>query len=243
MDDFWNNIPGATKWTQECYQKAKTRGGVHTHFGRWRPLPWITSRVPYEVEFGERSSVNTIVQGTAADIMKMGLIRLWKGLRSSDFDARLVLTIHDSVMMEVAEGVDLKAFFEFCWDRLCMHIPDYPPLEIDAKVGRNWHDMEDFDPRKDEKPELKGEGATRMPKSVSVPDLFDEQKKTMLMLAKEHKTDHGELAVTFNLPNGTSVGPIHMDGQGYTRILKFLVDAASKNKADRQAKGTIQTVL
>ncbi len=101
LDDFFSVMPDAVQWTRGIHTRAKQMGGVHTHFGRWRPLPWLHSRIPHEVEFGERSAVNTIVQGTAADIMKIGLVRLHKALKKPDCPyfklARMVLTVHDLV--------------------------------------------------------------------------------------------------------------------------------------------------
>jgi DNA polymerase I-like protein with 3'-5' exonuclease and polymerase domains len=226
LDDFFSAQPDAVRWTRECHAKAKQLGGVHTKFGRWRPLPWLNSRFAWEIEFGERSAVNTIVQGTAADIMKIGLVRLARGLAKPDcpFDARLILTVHDSYLLEVREGTDLIAFIAFLEDRLCFKIDGYPPLEIDADVGRNWYDME---PIKPDTVEPAAEAVNTEPKRVPIPaNLNDGQRTQLVSIAANSQV--GEVPVLFVYPDGKQLtpDPIMMTGLDYQRLLQFLVSAA-----------------
>jgi DNA polymerase I-like protein with 3'-5' exonuclease and polymerase domains len=234
LDDFFAAMPDAVKWTRQVHQDAKQAGGVHTHFGRWRPLPWITSRISWEVEFGERSAVNTIVQGTAADIMKIGLIRVAKALAAPDcpFNAKLVLTIHDSVMCEADEDTDIPAFYDFLCSCLCFPIEGYPPLEIDMEFGRNWADMEPFEPSAEVNlpaPE------THEPqkKDVVLPDMTPEQKGEFLQLVTTNRAKPNDrtlcVDVVFTL-DGSKLDSIRFPLGGYQRVLQFVVATARNNR-------------
>lgn len=233
LEDFFAAMPDAVAWTRDCHRKAKEMGGVHNHFGRWRPLPWINSRIPHEVEFGERSAVNTVVQGTAADVMKVGLVRIWKALRNPDNtffgDVQMVLTVHDSVMLEVNESVDPHELFEFVRQNLCFTVEGYPPLEIDAKIGRNWHDMEDL---KVETVTPQAETFEDVHKDIPLPTLTPEEYSSLGVLLEQASSSPANYYVTLITASGPlNEAPLNTDAYHYFQLLQFLVGVARNSSA------------
>jgi DNA polymerase-1 len=121
--------------------KAHAQGFVETYFGRRRYLPEIESGVQALVSAAERMAINMPVQGTAADIMKMAMLRVDGWLSKSGFDARMLLQVHDEIVLEVDENfvgqvalgvremMESVAGFEV-------------PLVVDVEEGKNWGEME-----------------------------------------------------------------------------------------------------
>lgn len=229
IDDYFAAMPDAVAWIRRVLEDAKTRGGVRTHFGRWRPLnQWLSSRNPSEVSFGERSAVNTVVQGTAADIMKIALIRVWKMIKAGELNARMILTVHDSLLLEIPEDADIENDYRPLLEKaMCFPIEDYPELKIDMKTGFNWYDMKEL---KEELPEQAP--LTEEHKTVPVPALTDTQMPKFLETVK--KTSPGHLHITFTLASGAEIGPIRMDGAGYQKVLATIVAFGRENKPNLQ---------
>jgi DNA polymerase I-like protein with 3'-5' exonuclease and polymerase domains len=245
LDDFFAAMPDATAWTQRTVAKAKQMGGVHTHFQRWRPLPWLNSRIPSEVAFGERSAINTIVQGTAADIMKIALVRIWKALRKDDCpypDCKMVLTIHDSVLFEVPADLDLAAFFEWLKGIMCFPIEGYVPLEIDAKVGPNWLDMQELnDWLGIDEADIPKTKAEPVEKEIAVPDMPEEKRREFVELLKQ--TDHsGDMTVHFLKVGGEKFSTLTMTPPDYQMILRFLIDLRKAKQDEPSAETAAEKV-
>lgn len=120
---------------------AHAEGYVETLFGRRRYLPELESGVPMLVAAGERMAINMPVQGTAADIMKMAMIEVQGWLKQSGWPAKMLLQVHDEIVIEVAtDAVDkvakgVKEIMENIFDLSV-------PLVADVEVGTNWGDME-----------------------------------------------------------------------------------------------------
>lgn len=245
LDDMWAAMPDAAQWTKECHAKAKKMGGVHTHFGRWRPLAqWLNSRIPYEVAFGERSAVNTIVQGTAADIMRIAIVRIWRALRDPNcpFDAQMVLTIHDSVMFEVAEATDLAAFYDWLKRLMCFEIPGYPPLEIDMEFGRNWHEMAEFKPEAEEPLIVPtAESFIEQTKEIVLPWMTEHQNGQLLQFITSHRVKDGAspgLTVLVNFKRDGQLitpVPIRFGMPAYQALLQHIVQVARANLTEKSA--------
>lgn len=243
LDDFFAAMPDAQAWTQRTIAEAKQKGGVHTHFGRWRPLPWLASRNPRELEFGERSAINTIVQGTAADILKIGMVRLHKAINSDNcpFDVVMVLNIHDSVLFEVAEDTDLKKFFEWVHGLMCFPIEGFVPMDIDAKVGSNWNDMEPLEKILGGDTPKPASTSQPVKKELAVPDMSDEKRGELLAILRD--TDQsGEMEVTLHKSDGTELATLKMTPQDYQRILRFLIDVSKEKDETHEADTSAQKV-
>jgi DNA polymerase-1 len=129
--------PGVTAWIAQVHQRAANIGEVRTLFGRRRYLPNIYSALPSAVAEAQRQAVNTIIQGTAADLMKLALVRLHNMLPD---EVRLLLPVHDSVLLLVPEGLVEET------RRIVIEamegVPDgfTVPLKVEAKSGRTWAD-------------------------------------------------------------------------------------------------------
>jgi DNA polymerase-1 len=134
---YLERFPAVAAFREETIERAQTDGYVTTLMGRRRQIPELRSPNPNTRRLGERLAVNTVIQGTAADIIKVAMVRCHNALRESGAETRLVLQIHDELLfegppeeMEDATGTVRR---EMC----AAHQLD-PPLEVDVGVGEDW---------------------------------------------------------------------------------------------------------
>jgi DNA polymerase-1 len=121
----------------ETRAKARTDGYVTTVLGRRLHLPEIRSRNSQRRQYAERSAINAPMQGTAADIIKLAMIRVADWLATGEVDARLIMQVHDELVFEVAEAdVDklMKALDHLMGGAVELSVP----LKVDAAAGLNW---------------------------------------------------------------------------------------------------------
>jgi DNA polymerase-1 len=137
IDTYLERFPRVAAFIAETIEQAKQQSYVTTLWGRRRQIPELQAR-NYQVRMlGERLAVNTVIQGTAADIIKLAMVRTHAALAESKLTTRLLLTIHDELLFEgpPEESEDARALIEaeMCgvWDR-------EPPLAVDVGVGRTW---------------------------------------------------------------------------------------------------------
>jgi DNA polymerase-1 len=137
IDAYLERFPRVAAFIAETIERAKQEGHVKTLWGRRRQIPELQAR-NYQVRtLGERLAVNTVIQGTAADIIKLAMVRCHRALAESELQTRLLLTIHDELLFEgpPAESGAARELIEreMCgvWDR-------DPPLAVDVGVGENW---------------------------------------------------------------------------------------------------------
>ncbi len=137
IDTYLDRFPRVAEFIAETIERAKEQSYVTTLWGRRRQIPELKAR-NYQVRMlGERLAVNTVIQGTAADIIKLAMVRCHSALAGSELVTRLLLTIHDELLFEAppAEVDAARALIEreMCgvWDR-------EPPLAVDVGVGRTW---------------------------------------------------------------------------------------------------------
>ena len=120
-------------------EKAKADGYSLTMLGRRRPVPELKSSNFMQRSFGERIAMNSPIQGTAADIIKIAMIRVNQALRSEHLRSRLVLQVHDELLIETAkeEVEEVSAILE----REMRQAADLSvPLEVDMHTGENWYE-------------------------------------------------------------------------------------------------------
>jgi DNA polymerase-1 len=110
---------------------------VTTLFGRRRPIPELTGRTQQQRQLGERLAVNTVIQGSAADIIKVAMVRAHRALRESGMAGRLVLTIHDELLVEAPVG-ELSRVSALVREAMVGAYPLDPPLAVDVGVGETW---------------------------------------------------------------------------------------------------------
>ncbi|MFN2521505.1 MAG: DNA polymerase, partial [Candidatus Limnocylindria bacterium] len=112
-------------------------GYVSTLFGRRRQVPELRARRWELRKQGERFAVNMVIQGTAADIMKMAMVRAERGLREAGVKARLILQIHDELLFE-GPSDEVDAARELIRREMCAVWEHDPPLAVDIGVGPTW---------------------------------------------------------------------------------------------------------
>jgi DNA polymerase-1 len=137
IDTYLERFPRVAAFMAETIERAKEQSYVTTLWGRRRQIPELQAR-NYQVRMlGERLAVNTVIQGTAADIIKLAMVRTHAALAASELSTRLLLTIHDELLFEGSpeEAEQAKALIE---REMCGVWEHDPPLAVDAGVGHNW---------------------------------------------------------------------------------------------------------
>ncbi len=140
---YFERYSGVQAYLQETLRQARERGAVETLFGRVRPLPDINSRNAALRGFAERTAVNTPLQGTAADLMKLAMIRIHHKLRGTP--ARMLLQVHDELVFETPRtfAAELAPLVQREMEQVYQLSV---PLTVDVSVGPNWRDTEEWKP-------------------------------------------------------------------------------------------------
>jgi DNA polymerase-1 len=137
VDLYFERYPGVKRYMDETRQKARDTGYVETIFGRRLYLPEILSRNQGLRQSAERQAINAPMQGTAADIIKRAMIDVDTWLRTSGAPARLIMQVHDELVLEVADEA-----VETLVQQLRQHMAHAAelsvPLKVDVGIGRNW---------------------------------------------------------------------------------------------------------
>ncbi|MGH2848207.1 MAG: DNA polymerase, partial [Thermoleophilaceae bacterium] len=137
IDAYLERFPTVKRFIDETIARATTVGHVSTLFGRIRRVPELRSRPFQTRSLGERLAVNMVIQGTAADIIKVAMVRCRDELRPSGLDTRLVLQIHDELLFEGPEG-EVERASEIVRREMAAAFDMDPPLEVDVGAGENW---------------------------------------------------------------------------------------------------------
>jgi DNA polymerase-1 len=141
IDNYFERYSGVREWIDRTLDQARRDEKVSTLFGRIRPIPDIHSRNPNLRGFAERTATNTPLQGTAADLIKLAMIRIHQDLTERKLKSRMLLQVHDELVFEVPEG-EVDEVRELVRDRMENVHPLGVPLRVDAGVGPNWRDLE-----------------------------------------------------------------------------------------------------
>ena len=118
---------------------AKKDGAAVTYFGRRRPIPELRESNFMRRQFGERVAMNMPVQGTAADIMKIAMVRVHDMLRAEKLQSRLILQIHDELLIETAPGEE-EQVKKILMDGMMGAVSLAVPLEVDVNCGRDFYE-------------------------------------------------------------------------------------------------------
>lgn len=137
IEKYFEAYPGIKVYIDELVAFAKEHGYSLTMFNRRRPIPEIKSSNFMQRSFGERVAMNAPIQGTAADIIKLAMIRVYDALKKGGYKSKLLLQIHDELLVETYpdEIEDVKKIIE---DGMKNAVKLSVPLEIDMKQGNNW---------------------------------------------------------------------------------------------------------
>jgi DNA polymerase-1 len=137
VDLYFERYPGVKRYMEETTRQAREIGYVETLFGRRLYLPEIASRNQALRQYAERSAINAPMQGTAADIIKLAMIDVDRWLRESRVSARLIMQVHDELVLEVAESETTRVIGELR-ERMAAAAQLRVPLKVDVGVGKNW---------------------------------------------------------------------------------------------------------
>jgi DNA polymerase I len=134
---YLERFPAVRAFREQIIEKAQEEGFVTTLMGRRRSIPELRSGNPNTRRLGERLAVNTVIQGTAADIIKVAMVRCQNALREAGGETRLVLQIHDELLFE-GPPAEMEAATELVEREMCAAYQLDPPLEVDIGVGPDW---------------------------------------------------------------------------------------------------------
>jgi DNA polymerase-1 len=139
IDRYMSRFPAVQRFIDETIGRATADGYVTTLFGRTRRIPELRERAYQQRELGKRLAVNTVIQGTAADIIKVAMVRCNRALRDAGLVTRLVLQIHDELLFE-APAAEVDAVTDLVRAQMAGAFELDPPLAVDVGVGTNWLD-------------------------------------------------------------------------------------------------------
>jgi DNA polymerase-1 len=139
IDRYLQRFPSVAQFMEDAVRQAEEHGYVSTLFGRRRQIPEIRARNWQTRKLGERLAVNTIIQGSAADIIKVAMVRCHDALCDAGLKTRTILQIHDELLFEGPAGEADAAKEIVCREMVHAYELD-PPLEVDAGVGPTWLD-------------------------------------------------------------------------------------------------------
>ena len=139
MEEYFERFGGVRDYLQDVVAQARATGYTETMLGRRRYLPDLTSDNRQRREMAERMALNAPIQGSAADVMKVAMLRVDAALREKGLASRVLLQVHDELVVEVAPGevVQVEALLRA---EMGAAVPMDVPLEVSVGTGRSWHD-------------------------------------------------------------------------------------------------------
>ncbi|NOZ08850.1 MAG: DNA polymerase I [FCB group bacterium] len=139
INSYFNTYPGIRKYIEETLISAREKGFVTTLFGRKRHLPNLTSTRVQEIQAEERAAINMPIQGTAAELIKLAMIRINEKMKKNGFQSKMILQIHDELLFEVPES-ELESLTQLVVDEMENAIQLNVPLKVDCGVGDSWYE-------------------------------------------------------------------------------------------------------
>ena len=137
IEEYFERYPDVKRFIDATIAAAHDAGYVCTLCGRRRPLPGLADRNRAVRQFAERAAVNTVIQGTAADMIKLAMIRLHARLRRADTRARMILQIHDELLFELPAD-DTQAVRAMVTEEMTRALAMDVPVKVNLSIGRNW---------------------------------------------------------------------------------------------------------
>ena len=139
MDEYFERFGGVRDYLQDVVAQARATGYTETMLGRRRYLPDLTSDNRQRREMAERMALNAPIQGSAADVMKVAMLRVDAALREQSLASRVLLQVHDELVVEVAAG-ERDRVEQLLRDEMGAAVEMDVPLEVSVGSGRSWHD-------------------------------------------------------------------------------------------------------
>lgn len=144
IDQYFKTYSGLRSYLDEVLEKGRRDGYVSTLYGRRRYLPDLTSSNFQKRSAAEREAVNMPIQGTQADILKLAMCKLDTHLKKSKCKARLILTVHDELVLEAPDD-EIQDAAQLLQTSMVEGVDLAVPVEIQLKTGKNWADVASFD--------------------------------------------------------------------------------------------------
>lgn len=139
IDDYLASFPGVKQYMSDIVKDAKALGYVETLLHRRRYIPDITSRNFNLRGFAERTAMNTPIQGSAADIIKLAMVKFAEKMKDTTYQAKLLLQVHDELIFEVPKS-EVESFSDFVEDIMENALQLDVPLKVDSSYGATWYD-------------------------------------------------------------------------------------------------------
>lgn len=143
IDRYFKRYAGVRNYIDRVIAQARQDGYVTTLLQRRRYLPDINSRNYNRRSFAERTAMNTPIQGSAADLIKLAMVNIDRRLRAEKFASKMILQVHDELIFEVYES-ELKALAQLVRTEMETAIQLLVPLKVDVKVGSDWYNMRPY---------------------------------------------------------------------------------------------------
>jgi DNA polymerase-1 len=140
IETYFDRYQGVKQFIEATLETVRRDGAVKTHFGRVRPIPDIQSRNPNMRGFAERTAINTPLQGTAADLIKLAMIALDRKILERKLRSRMTLQVHDELLFDVVpeEAEELEALVKHEME----HVAEFSiPIVAEVGIGHNWRDI------------------------------------------------------------------------------------------------------
>lgn len=139
IEQYFATYPRVKEFLDKLVSDAKEKGYAETMFGRRRPVPELSSGNFMQRSFGERIAMNSPIQGTAADIIKIAMLHVWQKLKEEKLKSKLILQVHDELLIEVLPEEEERVR-EILTNEMQSAADLLVTLEIDLHTGKNWYE-------------------------------------------------------------------------------------------------------
>ncbi len=138
IEQYLETYHGIRDYMNDIVEEAKRKGYVETLFGRRRYIPELSSNNYMVRKFGDRAAMNTPIQGTAADIMKIAMIKVYNELKNRNLKSKIVLQIHDELIIETLESEkeEVSKLLKDCMESAAKLSV---PLTVEVEEGNSWY--------------------------------------------------------------------------------------------------------
>jgi DNA polymerase-1 len=143
IDAYFERYPDVRQFMEGLLEEAREKGYVTTILGRRRYVPEVNSQDMRMRQFAERTAINTPIQGSAADIIKVAMISIQEKIAKEELFSRMILQVHDELVFDVPKD-ELKDLYNIVKDRMENVIKLKVPVEAHIEVGKNWLEQEKY---------------------------------------------------------------------------------------------------
>ena len=139
IEQYFATYPKVKEFLDRLVSDGKEQGYITTMYKRRRPIPELSSSNFMQRSFGERVAMNSPIQGTAADIIKIAMIKVWKALRDANLQSKLILQVHDELLIETLKEEE-EQVRQILSENMKEAAALAVTLEVDLHVGENWYE-------------------------------------------------------------------------------------------------------